>query len=65
MEKGIMYGLDPGQFRTSTFRQVGKVLGKKLLSLYFKRHIVKSGLQLTLKDSCVRMAFRGERYKRR
>lgn len=30
MEKGIMHGLDPGQITTSTFRQAGKVLGKKL-----------------------------------
>lgn len=25
-----MHGLDPGQIRTSTFRRVGRVLGKKL-----------------------------------
>jgi len=65
MEKSIMHGWDPGQIRTSPFRQVGKMLGRKLVSLYFSRRTVKSSSRLTLKDSCVRMAVRGERYKRR
>lgn len=34
-----MHGLDPGQIRRSTFRQVGKVLGKKLMCLYFTSEI--------------------------
>lgn len=40
MEKGIMHGLDPGQITTSTFRQAGKVLGKKLSVFH---QIKKSG----------------------
>lgn len=35
-----MHGLDPGQIRTSAFRRVGRVLGKKLMSLYFSRQIL-------------------------
>lgn len=31
MEKGIMHGLDPGQFTTSTFRQAGKTAGRKTM----------------------------------
>jgi len=56
MEKGIMHGLDPGQIGTSTSRRVGKVLGKKSVSVFQR---TCSEIQLTLKDSCVRVAVRG------
>lgn len=51
-----MHGLDPGQIGTSTSRRVGKVLGKKSVSVFQR---TCSEIQLTLKDSCVRVAVRG------